>query len=71
MSFNCKKEEFDWCFKQLDRPVEESRPDRFPPLSQLRHGKIAIVYLEEDNSLILQECRLRRLLFIQPFLRVL
>ena len=30
MSFSCKKGEFDRCFNRLDRPVEESRPDRFP-----------------------------------------
>ena len=32
MSFTCKKEEFDRCFNRLNRPVEESRPDRFPSL---------------------------------------
>ena len=30
MSFRCKKEEFDRRFNRLDRPVEESRPDRQP-----------------------------------------
>ena len=29
MFFSCKKE-FDRCFNRLDRPVEESRPDRQP-----------------------------------------
>ena len=33
MSFSCKKEEFDRCFNRLDRPVKESRPDRFPSLT--------------------------------------
>ena len=28
MSFNGKKGEFDRCFNRLDRPIEESRPDR-------------------------------------------
>ena len=28
MSFSCKKEEFDRCLNRLDRPVEESQPDR-------------------------------------------
>ena len=28
MSFSCKIGEFDRCFNRLDRPVEESRPDR-------------------------------------------
>ena len=28
MSFICQKGEFDRFFNQLDRPVEESRPDR-------------------------------------------
>ena len=28
MPFSYKKEEFDWCFNRLDRPVEEFRPDR-------------------------------------------
>ena len=32
MSFSCKKGEFDRCFNRHDRPVEESRPDRFPSL---------------------------------------
>ena len=36
MSFSCKKGKFGRCFNRLDRPVEESRPeripDRFPPL---------------------------------------
>ena len=35
MSFSSKKGEFDRCFNRLDRPVEESRPDRFPSLSDL------------------------------------
>ena len=30
MSFCYKKEEFDRCFNRLDRPAEESRPDRQP-----------------------------------------
>ena len=30
LSFSCKKREFDRFFNRLDRPVEESRPDRFP-----------------------------------------
>ena len=30
MSFSCKKGEFDRYFNRLDRPVEESRPDRQP-----------------------------------------
>ena len=30
MFFSCKKGEFDRCFDRLDRPVEESRPDRQP-----------------------------------------
>ena len=30
MSFSCQKGEFDRCFNRLDRPVEESRPDRQP-----------------------------------------
>ena len=30
MSFSCQKGEFDRFFNQLDRPVEESRPDRQP-----------------------------------------
>ena len=30
MSFSIKKGEFDRCFNRLDRPVEESRPDRQP-----------------------------------------
>ena len=38
---------------------------------QLRHGKAAIVYLEYDNAVILQECRLRRQLFVQLLLCVL
>ena len=33
----------------------------------LRHDKIAIVYLEEDNALILLECQLRKQLFVQVF----
>ena len=37
---------------------------------QLRHVKVAIVYFEEDNALILQECRLPRQLFVQLFLCV-
>ena len=28
MSFSCQKKEFDRFFNRLDRPVEESRPDR-------------------------------------------
>ena len=28
MSFSCQKGKFDRCFNRLDRPVEESRPDR-------------------------------------------
>ena len=28
MSFSCQKGEFDRFFNRLDRPVEESRPDR-------------------------------------------
>ena len=36
MSFSCKKEEFDRCFKRLDWPVEESQPDRFPSLLQVK-----------------------------------
>ena len=28
MAFGCKKEKFDRCFNQLDRPVEEFRPER-------------------------------------------
>ena len=32
MSFSCKKGKFDLCFNRLDRPVEKSRPDRFPSL---------------------------------------
>ena len=54
MSFSCQKGEFDRCFNRLDRPVEESRPDRqpdrpvdptgagrpgpFPPLSHIKTG---------------------------------
>ena len=34
MSFSCEKGEFDRFFNRLDRPVEESRPDRFPSLPQ-------------------------------------
>ena len=30
MSFSSKKGEFDRFFNRLDRPVEESRPDRQP-----------------------------------------
>ena len=30
MSFNCQKGKFDRFFNRLDRPVEESRPDRQP-----------------------------------------
>ena len=30
MSFSCQKGEFDQFFNRLDRPVEESRPDRQP-----------------------------------------
>ena len=30
MSFSCQKREFDQFFNRLDRPVEESRPDRQP-----------------------------------------
>ena len=30
MSFSCKKGKFDRYFNRLDRPVEESRPDRQP-----------------------------------------
>ena len=30
MSFSCRKGEFDRFFNRLDRPVEESRPDRQP-----------------------------------------
>ena len=30
MSFSCQKGEFDRFFNLLDRPVEESRPDRQP-----------------------------------------
>ena len=30
MSFSCQKREFDRFFNRLDRPVEESRPDRQP-----------------------------------------
>ena len=33
MYFSCKKEEFGRFFDRLDRPVEESRPDRFPSLT--------------------------------------
>ena len=32
MSFSSLKGEFDRFFNRLDRPVEESRPDRFPSL---------------------------------------
>ena len=32
MPFSCKKGEFDRSFNGLDRPVEESRPDRFSSL---------------------------------------
>ena len=32
MFFGCNKGEFDRCFNRSDRPVEESRPDRFPSL---------------------------------------
>ena len=34
MSFSCEKGEFDRCFNQLDRPVKESRPDRFPSVAR-------------------------------------
>ena len=30
MSFSSEKGKFDRCFNRLDRPVEESRPDRLP-----------------------------------------
>ena len=30
MTFSCQKGEFDRFFNRLDRPVEESRPDRQP-----------------------------------------
>ena len=30
MSFSCRKGEFDRFFNRLDRPVEESRPNRQP-----------------------------------------
>ena len=30
MFFSCKRGEFDRYFNRLDRPVEESRPDRQP-----------------------------------------
>ena len=33
MSFSCQKGEFDRFFNRLDRPVEESRPDRQPDRS--------------------------------------
>ena len=33
MSFSFQKGEFDRFFNGLDRPFEESRPDRFPSLS--------------------------------------
>ena len=29
MYFSSKEGEFDRCFNGLDRPIEESRPDRF------------------------------------------
>ena len=32
MFFSSQKREFDRFFNRLDRPVEESRPDRFPSL---------------------------------------
>ena len=37
---------------------------------QVRHGRVAIVYREEKNVLILQECQLRRQLFVPLFLCV-
>ena len=30
MSFGCQKGKINWFFNRLDRPVEESRPDRLP-----------------------------------------
>ena len=42
MSFSCQKREFDRFSNRLDRPVEESRPDRqpdrFPSLASLING---------------------------------
>ena len=39
MSFTCEEEEFNRFFNRLDRPVEESRPDRqpdrFPSLNEI------------------------------------
>ena len=35
MSFSSKKGEFDRFFDRLDRPVEESRPDRQPDRCRL------------------------------------
>ena len=35
MSFSCKKGQFDRYFNRLDRPVEESRPDRQPDRCRL------------------------------------
>ena len=45
MSFSCQKGEFDRFFNRLDRPVEESRPDRQPdrfPSLERRKKKPAI-----------------------------
>ena len=47
MSFRCKKKEFDRCFNRLDRPVKESRPDRFPPL--VVNNKPKILYDRKET----------------------
>ena len=41
MSFSCQKGEFDPFFNRLDRPVEESRPDRF----------LSLVCIAEEHQL--------------------
>ena len=50
MSFSCQKGKFDRFFNRLDRPVEESQPDRFPSLTAGAPAKLWSLHREPSPS---------------------
>ena len=60
MSFNCQKGELDRFFNRLDRPVEESRPDRqsdrpVDPTGAGRPDRFpSLVHITEKNNFALK-----------------
>ena len=57
MSFSCQKGEFDRFFNRLGRPVEESRPDRFPSLPwTLAKSAIAIKRILIHQTYLHKSC---------------